>query len=333
MNSKWQSRLRKDPIPWLLESNPWTKYRTLIDLLDKSPRTKTVRQAKLELHDLQQIQSLIADTSEWMPIAVTRFNDPKNDYYKLRVLADFGFKARDQGISAIVAKATKHIDQGMFAVRGALPERTKKGEKFEKPPLDFDEWHASPCNSPLITYSLLSMGVNRANVKLSIDRLVEEWSTEKGWFCHFHFVDGLHKKLQVGCQMAGLMALEVFSLLPEYKESKYAKNAYFPLRFHRDYGKTMYYFGRSKKFWTMKYPFVWYNALYLAEVLTRFQFLKGDELIEELIEWIERSQNNEGRFTPTSMYMIFKGWDFANKKEPSPWITFLCCRILKRYYG
>jgi hypothetical protein len=133
--------------------------------------------------------------------------------------------------------------------------------------------------------------------------------------------------------MAGLMALEVFSLIPELRESEYARNAYSGLAFHRDYGRTIYYFGRSKKFWTLKYPFVWYNALYLAEVLSRFDFLRSEALVEELTSWIERSQDELGRFTPTSMFMKYRGWDFANKKAPSPWITFLCCRILKRWHG
>ena len=41
---------------------------------------------------------------------------------------------------------------------------------------------------------------------------------------------------------------------------------------------------QAKRFWTLKYPFVWYNAYYLAEVLTRFESLKNYELVKELIE-------------------------------------------------
>jgi hypothetical protein len=42
--------------------------------------------------------------------------------------------------------------------------------------------------------------------------------------------------------------------------------------------------GQAKGFWTLKYPFVWYNAFYLAGVLTRFESLKNYELVKELIE-------------------------------------------------
>jgi hypothetical protein len=38
----------------------------------------------------------------------------------------------------------------------------------------------------------------------------------------------------------------------------------------------------------------------------------------------------EGRYTATSMYRAWKGWSFADKKEPSPWLTFLAVRIRQR---
>ena len=176
------------------------------------------------------------------------------------------------------------------------------------------------------------LSMDNPAVGKSVEALTTRWETPQGWFCHFPFVEGQFKKLQAGCPIAGLMALEVFSQIPDLKESVYAKNAFEPLKFHQEYGKSVYYFGRSKKFWTLKYPFIWYNALYLADVLTRFEFLRSDSLVTELISWIEESQDEGGRFKPTSTWMAYKEWDFANKKENSPWITFLCCRILKRWY-
>ena len=190
-----------------------------------------------------------------------------------------------------------------------------------------------PCDSPLITYALLLLGHNDEQVRKSTESTKKYGETKQGWFCFFFFVESQFKKHQTGCPMAGLMALQVFSQVPEVKESVFAQNAYEPIKFHREFGKSIYFFGRSKKFWTFKYPFVWYNALYLADVLTRFDFLKDEELVKKLIEWIEESQDENGRFKPTSIFLPYKNWDFGNKKEPSPWITFLCCRILKRWYG
>ena len=326
----WKNKLNADPIPWLLESNPWTKYRTLIDLLEQPKEAENVKRSFEELKQNQQIQTLISETTEWFPQSITRHNVPYLSHYKLQMLAEFGFEKKDNKIREIIKKATSCVKNNSYSIRQTLPV---KGEGFTKPDPDANEWHAMPCDSPIITYALLLLGHKDDKVQRTIETLKKHWETKQGWFCFFFFVEGQFKKLQIGCPMAGLMALQVFSIVPELKESVQAKNAFEPIKFHKDYGKSLYFFGRSKKFQTFKYPFVWYNALYLADVLTRFDFLKKEKLVIELIEWIEKSQEKNGRFKPTSIFLPYKNWDFGNKKESSPWITYLCCRILKQWYG
>jgi hypothetical protein len=327
----WTNNLKDNSIPWLLDSNPWTRYRTMIDLLDYPETGNEVIKAKADLLNDEKIIGLANEIKDWIPVAPTRNNDPKISYFKLRMLADFGIKHTELNLSETIDKATQHIIDNLFAVRGQVPERPKKGEKFEKPNLSDDVWHISPCNSPIITDALIKSGVQNEKVNKAIDELKCRWIDKKGWFCHFFFVESQFKKLQIGCPIAGIMALDIFSKIPDIKESKYSGFAFEPIKFHKDFGKTLYYFGRSKKFWTFKYPFVWYNALYLADVLTRFDFLKKEPVVKELIDWIIISQTDDGKFRPTSVFMNYKGWDFSNKKEPSPWITYLCYRILKQY--
>ena len=327
---KWLERLNGNPIEWLLQSNPWTAYRTRIDLLDEPEDSEAVQKAREACLEDESIKKLINETKDWMPKAPTRNNDPKISYFKLRMLADFGLKSTDRDIKEIYDKATIHIEDNLFACRGSIPKKPKKGEKFTKQDPFENTWHISPCNSPMITYSLLALGFKTEVVMKSVERLKELWEDETGWFCHLFFVEGQFKREKAGCPMAGLMALEVFSQIEDLKESKYAENAYAPLNNHKQLGKSLYYFGRSKKFWTFKYPFVWYNALYLGEVLSRFTFLKASPLLKECLDWIVNAQDEQGRFKPTSIFMPYKSWDFGNKKEPSPWMTFLCCRIIKR---
>lgn len=38
----------------------------------------------------------------------------------------------------------------------------------------------------------------------------------------------------------------------------------------------------------------------------------------------------DGRYTASSMYMAWKGWSFADKRKPSPWLTFMVQGMLKR---
>ncbi|MBN1118613.1 MAG: hypothetical protein JXA77_15485 [Bacteroidales bacterium] len=328
----WLDKINADPLEWLLNSNPWTRYRTLTNLLDYSEEHPEVIKTRKDLIEHEKIIKLAKETHEWITVAPTRNNDPKICYYKLRMLADFGLKHTDLGLNKTISKATAHIIDGMFAARGTVPERPKKGQKYENPDLSADVWHSSPCNSPLITYVLLALGYQNKQVLESIDVLKNRWNSKSGWFCHFFFVESQFKKLQIGCPIAGLMALDVFSLIAGLKNSEFAKNAFEPLKFHYEFGNTLYYFGRSKKFWSFKYPFVWYNALYLADVLTRYPIFKEEALVKELINWILESQTSDGKFKPTSIYMEYKGWDFGNKKEVSPWISFLCYRILKQYF-
>ncbi|MBK8806758.1 MAG: hypothetical protein IPO21_08975 [Bacteroidales bacterium] len=327
----WTEKLKDNPIDWLLKSNPWTKYKTCTDLLGLK-ESETI-EAKIELVNDKNIISLVQETKDWLTVSATRNNDPKITYFKLKALAEFGLRYTDLELQKTVDKASVHMIENMFGVRGQTPERPKKGEKYEKNDLTADVWHISPCNSPLITTALLELGVKNELVENSIEELKNKWTSNEGWFCHFFFVESQFKKLQIGCPIAGLQALEIFSKIPELKESEYSKFAFEPMKFHKNYGKTLYYFGRSKKFWTLKYPFVWYNALYLADVLTRFKFLKNEPVVKELVDWIIDSQDTNGRFKPTSIFMEYKEWDFSNKKESSPWITFLCCRILKQYFS
>jgi hypothetical protein len=323
----------KNPVEWMLNSNPWTRYKTYTDLLGLKEGEDEVVESKKELISDPGIIRLANETRDWLTISVTRNNDPKISYFKLKTLAELGIRYTDLGLQETVDKASGHIIENLFGVRGKTPVKPKKGEKFEKPDPTEDVWHVSPCNSPLITTAFLELGVVNDLVFQSIEELKGRWTSKEGWFCHFFFFESQFKKLQIGCPVAGLQVLEIFSKVPELKESEYSRNAFEPIKFHREYGKSLYYFGRSKKFWTFKYPFVWYNALYLADVLTRFDFLKDEPVVKELVDWILISQDSDGRFRPTSIFMEYKEWDFSNKREPSPWITFLCCRILKQYFG
>jgi hypothetical protein len=328
----WKSKLNADPTPWLLESNPWTQYRTLTDLLEIPVSDPETIEVKTELLRHNLVLALAEEAKDWISIAPTRNNDAKISYFKLRMLGDFGITYEELDLSVAIEKATAHMIDDMFAIRGELPARPPRGEKYQKPDPHADVWHVSPCNSPAITAALIALGVKNESLDAAIRALHNRWMDSIGWFCHFFFVENQHRKMKIGCPIAGLMALDVFSRVPALKDSGQVRQAFEPIKFHKEFGKTLYYFGRSTKFWTFKYPFVWYNALFLADVLTRFDILKNEKVVKELVDWIIGSQDEDGRFKPTSIFMEYKHWDFSNKKEPSPWITFLCCRILKQYY-
>jgi len=167
--ANWMNKLNDNPIDWLLDSNSWTRYRTLFDLLEYDVNSKEVKEAHTNLVKDEDIQSLIHETAEWMPKAATRNNNPQITYFKLRMLSEFGLNKDDPEIDTIYKKAVKHIQNDLCACKGQIPEKPKKGEIFEKPGLDADVWHISPCNSPVITYALYGLGYRTDLVNKSIE--------------------------------------------------------------------------------------------------------------------------------------------------------------------
>lgn len=125
MVTLWQQKLKADPRSWLLKSNPWTRYKTLTELVDE-PEAREISKAKDELVNDPMVKALTLDAGKWLIQIPTRNSDPKISYFKLRMLSDFGLNCKDPQISEIIEKAVSHREQGMFAVRGSPPKRLKK---------------------------------------------------------------------------------------------------------------------------------------------------------------------------------------------------------------
>jgi hypothetical protein len=49
-----------------------------------------------------------------------------------------------------------------------------------------------------------------------------------------------------------------------------------------------------------------------------------------MIAQIAAKRDENGRYTPESVWMAWKEWDFGQKRQPSPWLTLLVLRMLKR---
>ncbi|MEI7616106.1 MAG: hypothetical protein WCJ54_05265, partial [Actinomycetota bacterium] len=64
--------------------------------------------------------------------------------------------------------------------------------------------------------------------------------------------------------------------------------------------------------------------------LSRFDYGHQKLQINEMLDIVTSKKDGEGRYTPESVWQDWKGWDFGQKKQPSDYLTFLICRILKR---
>ncbi|MCP4543708.1 MAG: hypothetical protein GY832_41875 [Chloroflexi bacterium] len=321
--------MTNDVIQWLLKSDePWTRYRTLVDLLDRPADAPEVQSARAEMLAHPQIQALVAETATWPGYALKRHNDAKHPLYKFSTLADFGVRATDPGMNVGIEAVMAHQSpEGAFQIPMNIPEsRGGTGE---------DTWIWMLCDTPTIAYTLLALGLgDDGRVRQAVDHLVS-LVDDNGWRCKVapeQKFRGPGRKADP-CPIVNVYALKALSLVPDLLDSPATRAGTEMLLGHweRQSERKMYLFGIGTDFRKLKYPFVWYNVLHVAEVLSRFPFVHADPRFREMVKAITTQADENGRYTATSMYRSWKGWSFADKKQPSPWLTFLVLRIQERW--
>ena len=311
---------------WLLAApEPWTRYRTLVDLLGRSESDPEVAAARSEMLAHPQVNALIAAASTWGEAPFKRHNDASHPIYALSTLADFGLQADDPGMAEVIAKVmARQSPQGAFqSLVNIAPAFGGTGE---------DQWTWMSCDAPTLLYALLAMGQGAdERIRRSVDHLL--WlATVDGWKCTAAPEVGKFRgpgRKTDPCPIATVYALKAIAMIPELREGTAAHAGTEMLLGHwaAPRGKKYYLFGVGSDFRKLKYPFVWYDLLHVTDVLRRFPFVHADPRYQQMVAAIKDQADAEGQYTPSSMYQSWKGWSFADKKTPSPWLTFLAWRI------
>ncbi len=320
-----------DVMQWLLESDePWTRHRTLVDLLDRPVDDPEVQATRAEMLGHPQVREMMAEAAAWPGYALKRHNDAKHPLYKFSTLADFGVRADDpkmaSGIEAVMAHQSP---EGAFQIPMNIPQsRGGTGE---------DTWTWMLCDAPTLLYALLAMGLgDDVDVQRALDHLVG-LVDDNGWRCKAAASEagkifrGPGRKADP-CPIVNVYALKALSQVPELLDSPATRTGAEMLLWHWEHqtGRKLYLFGIGTDFRKLKYPFVWYDILHVVDVLSRFPFVHADPRFREMVETITAQADEEGCYTATSMYRAWKGWSFADKKNPSPWLTFLVLRVVRR---
>jgi len=320
---------RADLVDWLLaEGQPWTCYRTLLDLLDQPEDAPEVQAARAEMIAHPQVQGLIAEAAAWPGYPLKRHNDAKHPIYKFSTLADFGVRADDPGMAAGIEAVMAHQSpEGAFQTLVNVPKAFGGTGK--------DMWTWMLCDAPTLLYALLAMGLgNDPHVQRAVDRLAA-LVDENGWRCvsapELGKFRGPGRKADP-CPIANVYALKALAQVPELEDSPATRTGAEMLLWHWEHQgeRKIYMFGIGTDFRKLKYPFVWYDVLHVTDVLSRFPFVRTDPRFQKMVETITAQADENGRYTAGSMYRAWKGWSFANKKNPSPWLTFLALRVQRR---
>lgn len=317
-------------VDWLLASSePWTRYRTLLDLLHRQPADPDVKTARHEMLAHPQVRNLIKTAAAWPGTTpLKRHNDAGHPLYAISTLADFGLRHDDPGLADGVSTILSHISaEGSFQSMLLVPKSFGgTGESA---------WSWMLCDCPTLLYSLLAMGVvDDPRIQMALDHLIG-LADDNGWRCRVAPELGGFRgpgRKDDPCPIANVYGLKALAQTADLIDSQAARRGVEMLLGHweRQADRKLYLFGIGTTYRRFKYPFVWYDILHVADVLSRFPNAAVDPRFGEMVETITAQANNDGLYTAGSMFQPWKEWSFGDKKRPSPWLTFLILRIQHR---
>lgn len=317
-----------DVFAWLLSSTPWTRYRTQVDLLGLSEMLPEVASSRQAMVTHAQVQNLIGELSLWPETALRTHKDANHPLHKLAFLADLGITAADPGMDSMVRNIMAHQSaEGPFQVLINIPSHFGGSGK--------DDWNWLLCDAPLLVFALSKLGFRDDPRVLRAMAALLALVQDNGWPCAAAPKLGKFRgpgRKDDPCPYATLVMLKALATKEEWQAHPAAQIGAETLLTLWDQRKARkpYLFGMGTDFLKAKAPLIWYDLLHVLDVLTNFVWLRSDGRLLEMVEMLRSKAEPDGRLTPESVWLAWKTWDFGQKREPSPWLTFLAHRILRR---
>ncbi len=313
------------PIDWILTTGPpWARVIATRDLLGQ---TDTAAYDAMLRHP--HIGALLDAVSAWPGEGLKRHNNAGHPLHKLAALAEFGLTHEHPRLAPVVDFILTHP-----AEDGALQTMLTVHKHFGGDGTPHLSWML--CDAPTLLYAMLRLGVSPDEP--AITRAAAHIAGQvraNGWPCasasEFGKFRGPGRKADP-CPYANLTALKALALMPTMRESAAVRAGIESLLWHWDIQKERkpYMFGIGTDFRKPKYPLVWYDILHVTDVLSRFPRARQDARLHAMATELHDQADAQGRFTARSMYRAWKGWDFADKKTPSPTISATAWRTLIR---
>ena len=307
-------------------SEDWLKYAIHINLLH-TPKSEIIELRKSSLTDVK-IQGLLRNISDFHGVLVSNHKNPVLPIHSLLFLLDIGFDTDIPEIRFAIESILEHRDMnGVFLSMLNIPKH------FGGTGIDAFGWCL--CDAPLLLLALLKAGVDyQSHLRNGIEYLVS-LCRDNGFPCavspeigKFH---GPGKKSEC-CPYATLIMADLLSYIPEHNDSSTANASINSLlnlwENSLEQHPFMFYMGTD--FRKLKAPSCWYDIVSLADVLSKYDRVRADLRFLKMINLIKTKQDSVGFFIPESMYLKLSGWDFSQKKAPSPYLTYLCLRIFER---
>ena len=145
--------MRDTIIEWLVNcSEPWTRYRTRLDLLGESHDSPEVTAERRSMLEHPQARALVQAALAWGEQPLKRHNDAAHSLYAISTLADFGLTLDDPGVAEITQKLLAHQ-----SAEGAFQSPLMISSAYGG--TDSLQWAWLACDAPTLLYVLLSFGL------------------------------------------------------------------------------------------------------------------------------------------------------------------------------
>ncbi len=310
----------------LNRSDDWLKY-AIEAHLRRKPANELAALREAALAD-DRIQGYLRDVADFHGTLVTNHKNPVLPIHKLLFLLDLGFGTETAEIKTAVGEILKHRDGN-----GVYQSMTNVPERYGGAGTDVFSWCL--CDAPLLLLALCKAGADyHRQIKPGVDYLVS-LCRDNGFPCAVSPELGRFRgpgRKEDCCPYATLIMADLLSHTPDYRDSFAAVAAAEALLslWENSLSRHPYMFYMGTDFRKLKAPSCWYDIVSVAGVLRRYPFAKKDPRYREMIDLIRAKQDADGFFTPESVYRKLQDWDFGQKREPSPYLTYLCLRILER---
>lgn len=304
----------------------WLQYATRINILNED------KESLVDLKDQvlidPRITTYLNDVTDFHSILVRNHKNPDLPIHKLIFLLDIGLGSEVPEIQSAIDKIMENKDSN-----GVYKSLTNIPKHFGGSGEDSFGWCL--CDAPLLLYALNKAGCDyESHIKPGVDHLVA-FHEDCGFPCtvssEFGKFRGPGRKGDI-CPYASLIMLKLMSSIPEYRDSEISENTAMALLslWENSLERHPYMFYMGTDFRKLKAPTMWYDLVSVVDVLSNFEVVKADVRFIEMLNLIKSKQDENGLFTPEAVFQKFKGWDFGQKKNPSPYLTYLCYRIFDR---
>jgi hypothetical protein len=345
----WQTQLKGDPLPWLLDENgPGVRYLALRDLCDHAPDDRQLVAARREAHRAGPITTILAqmnDAGYWVKPGPDYLPTYRATVWSVILLAQLGASiSEDARVGRAYGYVLDHAlaPGGQFSMSGA-PSGT----------LD--------CLQGQLCWALLELGCRDPRLEQAFDWLARSVTGEDvaprvdrhapvryyAGKCGPTFACGANNKLP--CAWGGVKVLLALGRWPAERRTPLVQRATPAPATHRRCGAGVehglafllgtdpaladYPNGYSDKpsgnWWKFGFP-----VFYVTDLLQNVEALVSlgygrDPRLAHAFDLIRRKQDAAGRW-PLEYEYTGKTWvDFGPKKQPNPWVTIRALRVLK----